>query len=437
MSMQSNVPSNDGPNQGSSGGAPGNPGAAATEATTQSVGDGSAAAASAAAAGAATAAPKPPVRTNLPMKTGPIVGRKAEMQAIAQAFEKARQAARPGRVEVVGRTGVGATSVALELARRAGARMPGGAWYIDASMGADLAWADLGSARGDTHVKDLAAAARAAREKLAEGNLAILVIDGVRSAEDLLACMPLESRTPPYVFVVCEKATGITDDVVNVGDVPPHGARRIAEAMIRGAEGQTAPAVRVLDGLGITSSLGARVSLAWQGKHGPVMLEDTFAAVQRFVPLLANRPATLEILLMASVMHPSHIAVDALFSAVGEVRKGRGGEPNPQEIGEAVLMLAQAGLVSPDDDRRISVHPLVQQVVQRMAQSEADLAAARHCVATALAFEAEHAIEPEGVRIAVCGLHQLRHIESQVDGELQAKVKAARAKLEQALAIAS
>jgi hypothetical protein len=259
----------------------------------------------------------------------------------------------------------------------------------------------------------------------------------VSSAEDLLAAMPLESRTPPYVFVVCEKPTGITDDVVHVGDVPAHGARRIAEAMTRGPEAQTTPPVRVLDGLGITSSLGARVALAWQGKHGPVMLEDTFAAVQRFVPLLANRPATLEILLMASVMHPSHIAVDALFSAVAEVRKGRGGEPNPQEIGEAVLMLAQAGLVSPDDDRRISVHPLVQQVVQRMAQSDADLEAARRCVAEALAFEAEHSIEPEGVRIAVCGLHQLRHIEGQIEGEALEKVRAARAKLEQALAIAA
>src|SRR5688500_7329670 len=88
---------------------------------------------SASASGSQPEAPRPPVRHNLPVKTAPVVGRKLEMEAIARAFEKARSNGQPGRVEVVGRLGVGATTVAVELARRAGARMAGGAWYLDAS----------------------------------------------------------------------------------------------------------------------------------------------------------------------------------------------------------------------------------------------------------------------------------------------------------------
>jgi hypothetical protein len=265
--------------------------------------------------------------------------------------------------------------------------------YLDAALGADMAWADLGAARGAPHVKDLAAAARAEKERVAEGAQCLLVLDNVRNADDLLALMPLESRTPPFVFVVAEKPTGLTDDIVPVNDVPPQGAKRLAEAMTGGKkDGEPVPPVRVLDGLAITMSVGARAALAWQGKQGPIMLDDTEAAVQRLVPLLAKRTAVLEVMLMTSVMHPSRQAVDAIFTAVLEVRRERGGGPKPQEIGEAVMVLAQAGLVQPEDERRISVHPLVQQAVRDMAQSDQDLAVARQCVAAGLVSEARDAL---------------------------------------------
>ena len=87
------------------------------------------------------------IRHNLPLKASPIVGRKPEMQRVVQIFERIRREGRPRRVEVVGPTGVGASTVAVELARRAGHRFPGGAWYVNLAMGPDVAWASLGARR--------------------------------------------------------------------------------------------------------------------------------------------------------------------------------------------------------------------------------------------------------------------------------------------------
>ncbi|MCE9636630.1 MAG: ATP-binding protein [Planctomycetes bacterium] len=383
--------------------------------------------------------PKPPLRHNLPMKTAPVVGRRQEMQAIAAAFERSRAAGRPGRVEVVGRPGIGATTVALELARRAGARFAGGAWLMDVGMGADMAWADVAAVRGRGRTSDLAATARKEKENFAEGPQAILVLDGIRNADDLLAAMPLESRTPPFVFAVCEKPTGVTDDVVEVSDVPPQGARRICQAMLQNAEGVEVPAVRSIDGLGITTSIAARTAMALQGRAGPLLIEDLPSATMRLIPLVAQNSTCLELLLLASVMHPSRIAVDALFGGVTAVRRGRGEEPKPEEIGNAILILARAGLVDPQDDRRISMHPMIQDLVRQMAKGEEDLLVARESAAWGLCQEAEAAMEAadgvEGVELITCGLHQLRHVEAQLAGEAKAAVADVRGRLEKALAI--
>jgi hypothetical protein len=383
-------------------------------------------------------APQPP-RHNLPMKTAPVVGRKAEMHAIATAFEKARREGRPGRVEVVGRPGIGATTVAVELARRAGSRFPGGAWVLDVAMGADLAWADLAAVRGKPRTKNLATLVREEKERVAEGPPAIFVLDGVRSADDLLAASPLESRQPPYVFAVAETRTGLTDDVVTVSEVPPQGALRICKTILHATKDAAAPPVRCLDGQGLTASVGARAAMALQGRAGPLLFEDLRSAITHLVPLISRAPVALELLLMTSVLHPSRICVDALFGAVAEVRKGRGAAPEPREVGEAVLMLARAGLAQPDDERRISVHPLVQEVVRGMAQSAADLDLARTSVAAGLCQEAEHAMEGEdGVDVAAAGLHQLRFVEGALAaGEAKEKVASVRAKLERSLGIAA
>ena len=387
-------------------------------------------------------APPPPVRSNLPVRTAPIVGRKTEMQAIAKAFEAAQAAGRTGRVEIVGRPGLGTTTVACELARRAGARMPGGSWYLDATIGADLAWAEIAALRNRCRVTDLRAAAREEKERISTGPRAIVVIDHVGNAAELLEISPIEGRNAPFTFIVCTEPTGLTPDVVHVADVPPHGARRMSQAMVRGTqdEGSEAtppqvPPVRVQDGLGLTTSIAARASLAWQGKHGPMLVESASGALQRFVPLLASRPATLELLLMASVLRSARIPVDVLFSAVSAVRAGRGETPKPEEIGQAILMLAQAGLVQPDDDRRISVHPLVQATVRAMAQSETDLEVARECAVTGLVAQADESVHDDGVDLAVCGLHQIRGLEADVSGESKDKVTAARTKIERALGL--
>jgi hypothetical protein len=387
------------------------------------------------ASASAPQAPQPP-RHNLPMKTAPVVGRRREMQAIAEAFEKSRRDGRAGRVEVVGRPGIGATTVAVELARRAGARFAGGAWFLDLATGGDLAWADVAAARGRGLVKNLAATVRDEKERFAGGPQTILILDNARSGEEMLAALPLESRTPPFVFVVCEQKTGMTDDVVEVSDVPPQGARRICQAMLQGAPAEMQPpAVRSIDGLGLTASLAARTAMALQGRAGPLLIENAESAAMRLVPLVAQNATCLELLLLASVMHPSRIAVDALFSAVAEVRRERGKPPTPEEIGQSVLVLARTGLLDPVDDRRVNMHPLVQEIVRSMAKSDEDLRVARESVAGGLVEEAAHAVTPEGVHVATCGLHQLRHMEPQLSGELQMRVKSAREKLESALGI--
>lgn len=386
---------------------------------------------------ATPAAPQPP-RHNLPMKTAPIVGRRTEMQAIAKAFETARRGGRAGRVEIVGRPGIGTTTVAVELARRAGVRFPGGAWFIDAALGPDLAWADVAAARGRGRVKNLAAAVREEKEKFAEGPQGVLVIDGVRDADDLLACLPLESRTPPFVFVTCAKPTGSTEDVVEVSDVPPQGARRICQTMLHGADGAPpAPQVRALGGLGLTASLAARAAMALQGRAGPLLIDDVRNGAMRIVPLIAGTAACLEILLITSVMHPNRIPVDAIFGAVTAVRRGRGAEPKPEEIGQSVLLLARAGLVDPQDDRRVSMHPLVQEVVREMAKTPEDLRVAREAAAAGMCEEAEASIGDDGVDVTLCGLHQLRFLEPLLEGEPQADVREVREKLERALGVVS
>ena len=380
------------------------------------------------------AAPQPP-RHNLPMKTAPVIGRRREMQAIAEAFEKARQAGRPGRVEVVGRPGIGATTVAVELARRAGSRFAGGAWYLDLGMGADLAWADVAATRGRGKVKNLATTVREEKERFADGPQTIFVLDNVGSGDEMLAALPLESRTPPFVFVVTEKPTGMTDDVVEVSDVPPQGAHRICEAILQGAKDVPVPAVRATDGLAITTSIAARTAMALQGRAGPLLIEDLQNAAVRLVPLVAQNPTCLELLLVASVMHPSRIAVDALFGAVTAVRKGRGKPPTPEEIGQSVLVLARAGLLDPMDDRRVTMHPLVQEVVRGMAKSEEDLRVAREAAAEGLLEEIDNAISPDGVEVATCGLHQARFLEPSLTGDVKARLASAREKLEKALGI--
>jgi DNA polymerase III delta prime subunit len=385
-------------------------------------------------------APKPPIRHNLPLKTVPVVGRRREMQAIAEAFEKSRAAGRPGRVEVVGPPGIGKTTVAVELARRAGSRFAGGAWYLDASSGADLAWAEVAAVRGKPRSKNLAATVREEKERISQGPQTILVIDGIRTGDELLAAMPLESRTPPFVFAVCETRTGITDDVVEVSTVPPQAARRICEAMLQGApEGVSVPpvpAVRSIDGLGITASIAARTAMALQGRAGPLLIEDLANAAMRLVPLVAQNSTCLEILLLASVMHPSRIAVDSIFGAVNAVRSGRGAPPKPEEIGQSILVLARAGLLDPLDDRRVSMHPLIQAVVRSMAKGDEDLRVARESAATGLCEEAAASLDgDEGVDLLSCGLHQLRHLEPQLTGGSQELVRAARERIEKALAI--
>jgi hypothetical protein len=389
------------------------------------------------------AAPAEP-RHNLPLKATPVVGRKAEMQRVVQIFEKIRREGRPRRVEVVGPMGVGASTVAVELARRAGHRFPGGAWYVNLGMGADVAWATLGALRGSGPVKNLPAAAKAARERLGEEPKALLVIDGVTSSDEAMAALPPTTENSADVFLVSEKPLGTVDgdQVCEVGPVPRHGARRMAQSMLRHSQPDAkappveAPPVRTLDGLAITATLAARAALAYQGKEGPISIEDTNAAMQRIVRLVARHPTALELLLLASVGHPVALPVQSLVGALAHVRKGRGKEATPDEANSGVMWLAHAGIVEPLDDRHFSMHPLLQKVVHGMTASPKDLEVAREALSVGLLEEAEASITDDGVDLPRASLHQLRFLATTTEGDIRARLAAMIARLESALGVA-
>jgi hypothetical protein len=388
-------------------------------------------------AGAGAAAPRE-VRHNLPLKAAPIVGRKPEMQRVVGIFETIRKEGRPRRVEVVGRAGVGASTVAIELARRAGHRFPGGAWYVNLDMGADLAWAQLGAMRDGKPVKRLADAARAARERLGEEPKALLVVDGAKSAEQATAALPPTTKDSADVFVVAEAplATVDADQVCEVSPVPRHAARRMAQSMIRQAQPDARPpAVRTLDGLAVTASLAARVALAFQGKEGPLSFDDTRAAMQRIVRLVARNAASLELLILASVGHPVGMPVDVLYGALAHVRAGRGAAPTPEEAGQGVMWLAHAGIVEPMDERRFSMHPLLQEIVRGMTQTPADIEVARTALVAGAVAEAEASISADGVDVPRAALHQLRFLASTATGDAKTKAQAAVDSLHAALGV--
>ncbi len=378
------------------------------------------------------------VRHNLPLKAAPVVGRKPEMQRVVQIFEKIRREGRPRRVEVVGPAGVGASTVAVELARRAGHRFPGGAWYVNLGMGSDLAWATLGSLRGSGPVKNLPAAAKAARERLGEEPKALLVIDGVTSNDEAMAALPPTSEHSADVFLVSEKPLGTVDgdQVCEVGPVPRHGARRMAQSMLRSSQPDAkAPPVRTLDGLAVTATLAARAALAYQGKEGPISVDDTNAAMQRIVRLVARHPTALELLLLASVAHPVGLPVKALVLALANVRKGRSKEATQEESGSGVMWLAHAGIIEPLDEQHFSMHPMLQKVVHGMTASPKDLEVARDALAEGLLQEAEASVTDAGVDLPRASLHQLRFLATTTEGDTKARLVAMIAKLEAALGV--
>lgn len=379
----------------------------------------------------------PEVRTNLPPRTGPVCGRRQEMQAIVDAFGSAQQEKRCGLVEVTGPLGCGATTVAVELARRAGGRFPGGAWMLRADIGPDLAWADLAACRGETVTKSLAESASRERERQGQEPRSLIVVDGVTPDTDLDALLPTREHNGADVFVVTAEPTGKIDDVVEVSTVPDQAPRRIAHAVLRVRDGDdlTPPVVRVQDGLAITASLAARVSVAYHPDGPPRSMKDLSAAVMQIVPLVAQHATALELLLVCGVAHPTLLSADALYGAIAHLREQREMKVKDEEVGTGVLHLVRLGLLSLDEESRVSMHPLLQEVVRGMAREEADLRAAREGLAAGLIEEADHAIGDGGVDVRRCGLHQLRHLRDATEGDVHERLAAATARVEAALGI--
>jgi hypothetical protein len=377
-----------------------------------------------------------PVRHNLPLKASPVVGRKPEMQRVVAIFEKVRKQGGPRRVEVVGPRGVGASTVAIELARRAGGRFPGGAWYVNLGMGADEGWANVAAARTGVPVKDIAGTARITRESLGEEPKALVILDGATSAEETMAALPPAGPNSADVFVVAERPLGTVDadQVCEVAPVPSHGARRIAYAMQRHSNPDVPPpAVRTTDGLAVTASLAARVAIATQGKEGPYSYDDPRQAMNRIIRFVARHATALELLLLASVAHPVGLPVDALFGGLNHVRQGRGKPPTEEEAGQGVMWLAHAGIVEPLDERHFSMHPLLQQIVHGMTQSPADLELARASLVEGLVAEAEASMTDAGVDVQRAGFHQLKFLAATSSGETRTKAAGAAAKLAAAM----
>ena len=379
------------------------------------------------------------VRTNLPPRTGPICGRRPEMQAVVDAFGKAQQEKRAGLVEITGGLGRGATSVAVELARRAGGRFPGGAWMLRADIGADLAWADLAACRGEKATKNLAESAERERERQGLEPRSLLVVDGVAPGTDLEALLPSRAHNGADIFVVTSERTGTIDDVVEIGPVPDQAPRRIAHAVLRVRDGDelVAPVVRVQDGMAITASLAARVSVAYHPDGPPRSVKSLTAAVMQIVPLVAQHPTALELVLVCGIAHPTLLSADALYGAIAHLRKRRDLDLKDEDVGTGVLHLVRLGLLNLDEESRVSMHPLLQDVVRGMARDEADLRVAREGLAAGLIEEAHEAMSDDGVDVRRSGLHQLRHLRGEVDeGPVRARLDETIGKLEEALGVA-
>ena len=379
------------------------------------------------------------VRTNRPPGTGPIWGRKAEMQAVVDAFAKAQKAQRSGTVEICGPAGSGATSVAVELARRAGGRFPGGAWLLRADLGPDLAWADLAACRVDRPIRDLASTAAEERRHFAAPPRALLVVDGVTAGAPLDAILPPDSDARADVFLVSDEPSGRFEAVVRVSPVPEHAPRRIAHSVLRVRDGDdlVPPIVRSTDGLAVTASLAARVSV-FHHPQGPARnVASVQDAVMQIVPMAAQHPAALELLLVCGVAHPTLITADALYGALVHLRRQRGIELKDDDVGNGVLHLVRLGLLTLEEESRVSMHPLLQEVVRGMARSEADLEVAREGLAAGLIEEADAAIGDDGVDVRRAGLHQLRHLRDATEGALRERLDAAVQRVEAALGMSA
>jgi hypothetical protein len=378
------------------------------------------------------------VMTNLPPRTGPICGRRDEMQTIVELFNKAQKEERAGVVEVTGKPGTGATSVAVELARRAGGRFPGGAWVVRADLGPDLAWADLAACRGETATTNLAESAQRERDRAVAEPRSLIVLDGVSADTDLDAVLPdLEGALVDF-FLVSTEATGRFDDVVEVSAVPEQAPRRIAHAVLRVKDQQEEiepPIVRVKDGLAITASLAARVCVAHHPNGPPRSIDNIKAALMQIVPLVAQHATALELLLVCGVAHPTLITADALYGAIANLRARRGMELEGNDVGTGVLHLVRLGLLTLDEESRVSMHPLLQEAVRGMARAEEDLAVAREGLAEGLIVEATEAMSDDGVDVRRVGLHQLRHLRDSATGELQARLAATVEQVEGRLGI--
>ncbi len=378
------------------------------------------------------------VLSNLPPRTGPVCGRRTEMQAVVDVLNAALTAREPGVVEITGPRGTGASTVAVELARRAGGNFPGGAWILRAGLGADLAWAEIAAARGENRTTDLKATAERERARLAEEPKSLLVVDGA-AVDDLEALIPEVGPTTADVFVVTEEPSGIYEGVVEIAPVPEHAPRRIAHSVLRIREGDevTPPQVRACDGLAMTASLAARAAVAYYPNGAARSVSDLRDAVVGLIPLFQkSHPICLEILLIGSVAHPTLIAVDALYGAVHSLRSSRGGELKADELSNGVLHLVRLGLVELDEESRISMHPLVQDVFRGMAQSDADLEVARTALAHGLVAEVDEAMHEDGVDVARAGLHQVRHLLPDAPDAVRGDLATALSKLETALGVA-
>ncbi len=325
--------------------------------------------------------------------------------------------------------------MAVELARRAGGRFPGGAWIVRADIGADLAWADLAACRGETVTKSLAETAARERERQGREPRSLIVIDGVRKDMDLDALLPSREHNGADVFVVTTERTGRIDDVVEVGAVPDHAPRRIAHAVLRVRDGDdlVPPVVRATDGLAITASLAARVSVAHHPDGPPRSMRDLSAAMMQIVPLVAQHPTALELLLVCGVAYPTLVSADALYGAITYLREQRRVELSDEDIGTGVLHLVRLGLLSLDEERRVSMHPLLQTIVCGMARDAADLRAAREGLAAGLIEEAGEALTADGVDVRRAGLHQLRHLRDTAEGPLRERLASVIGEVEGAL----
>ncbi|WHZ20018.1 MAG: hypothetical protein OJF55_002167 [Rhodanobacteraceae bacterium] len=257
----------------------------------------------------------PPARARLPERTGPLIGRERDVEALTRALQTSRM------VTVVGPGGIGKTQAALEAARTLAADFPDGVWLFDCTPQLDepgLArlLATTFNMRTAIDAEDLAARL----EELLQTRRALLVFDNCERIAESLAVLltPLLAACASLrILVTSQRRLSCAGEVLYhlpALELPPEGEWN-SDAQVAGLA--RVAAVQLLlarlrayaSGFALTSANAGTIAQLCRRLEGlPLALELAAARLRLLSPeqLLVRMDARLLNLAESSPGRPAH-----------------------------------------------------------------------------------------------------------------------------------